>query len=269
MRRSIVALLWLLCTLYAADALSPPQRRALFSATTWTPAKLTGLVAWYKADVGVSLSGSNVTGWADQSGHGYNLVVGTGGTSPVFNATGFNGRQTIAFTAASSEYLVTSTSTSVGIVNMGSTTTASGFAVGQGVSPQGFGVAFGMVGVNENGCSAFADSGCFIMAAGLGLAAWRNGQMSTTAYTTSTNYRFGSIFDGANNTFYLNNAASTPVASTGAFFSTGNISIGSLRSDTPLNLWDGPLSEIVLTNTALSSTDRGNLDNYFRAKWGL
>lgn len=50
----------------------------------WTPASLgADLVAWYKADAGVTGS-SPVTAWADQSGNGHNLVAG--GT-PVLNAT--------------------------------------------------------------------------------------------------------------------------------------------------------------------------------------
>lgn len=38
----------------------------------FSPADITGLSLWLKADAGVTLSGSNVTAWADQSGNGNN-----------------------------------------------------------------------------------------------------------------------------------------------------------------------------------------------------
>jgi hypothetical protein len=40
----------------------------------FAPTQLSGLVSWHRADLGVTLSGSNVTAWADQSGNGYNLT---------------------------------------------------------------------------------------------------------------------------------------------------------------------------------------------------
>jgi len=39
------------------------------------PTDLTGLSLWLKADTGITLSGSNVTAWADQSGNGNNATA--------------------------------------------------------------------------------------------------------------------------------------------------------------------------------------------------
>lgn len=57
-------------------------------AAAWSPTTPGNLVAWFKANAGVTLSGSNVTNWADQSGNGYNLV---GQTDPTFSSTAWNG----------------------------------------------------------------------------------------------------------------------------------------------------------------------------------
>lgn len=42
--------------------------------TAFSPANLAGLSLWLKADAGVTLSGSDVTAWADQSGNGKNAT---------------------------------------------------------------------------------------------------------------------------------------------------------------------------------------------------
>lgn len=54
----------------------------------WTPLDLSNLIGFYRADIGVSETGGNVTSWADQSIQGQNLasILGT----PTWSATGFN-----------------------------------------------------------------------------------------------------------------------------------------------------------------------------------
>jgi hypothetical protein len=65
--------------------------------------QLDGCVVWLRTDMGITLSGSNVTTWADQSGSGNDA---TSGTSPAYDvSTLINGYPTINFTAASSHFL--------------------------------------------------------------------------------------------------------------------------------------------------------------------
>lgn len=52
-----------------------------------TPDKIPNLVDWYRSDLGLSLSGSNVTGWASQSGSGRSVTQATGSLQPIWNAT--------------------------------------------------------------------------------------------------------------------------------------------------------------------------------------
>ncbi len=85
------------------------------SITTVSPSggpPTTGLKLWLKADVGVTLSGSNVTGWADQSGNGNNVVTAT--TSPTFVASSINGIPGISFgTGSTSTEGLVNTSTNL------------------------------------------------------------------------------------------------------------------------------------------------------------
>lgn len=75
------------------------------AAPAWTPASLTSLRGWYRADLGVTLVGSDVTAWADQSGNGNHLADNGAATRPLFNASSFNGSGQPFLSFASGDYL--------------------------------------------------------------------------------------------------------------------------------------------------------------------
>jgi hypothetical protein len=60
-----------------------------------------GLIAWYKADVGVTKDGSNkVSQWDDQSGNGHHLTQPTALNKPTWQASVLNGLPGIQFPAS-------------------------------------------------------------------------------------------------------------------------------------------------------------------------
>jgi hypothetical protein len=61
----------------------------------FSPANVSGLSLWLKADAGVTLSGSDVTAWADQSGNGKNAVGAD--TLPTLQSNAINGLPAIRF----------------------------------------------------------------------------------------------------------------------------------------------------------------------------
>jgi len=61
----------------------------------FSPSDISGLSLWLKADAGVTLSGSNVTAWADQSGNGKNAVGAD--TLPTLQSNAINGLPAIRF----------------------------------------------------------------------------------------------------------------------------------------------------------------------------
>jgi hypothetical protein len=71
-----------------------PINRKIFrhrASAPFSPTDLTGLALWLKADAGVTLSGADVTAWADQSGNGNNAsAVGTPSLSTVSGKTFMN-----------------------------------------------------------------------------------------------------------------------------------------------------------------------------------
>lgn len=88
-----------------------------FNGAAWTPASLpflpnniSGLQLWLRADVGVTLSGSDVIEWADQSGKGDSNrnMVGTSSHYPTYTLTNsiYNNQSTVNFTTAGAQYMI-------------------------------------------------------------------------------------------------------------------------------------------------------------------
>jgi hypothetical protein len=99
--------------------------------------------------------------------------------------------------------------------------------------------------------------------------------------SASTNYRLGAILrTGGIGTMYVNNVSGGDFSFSGAPTFTlggagGNICIGKTITFTSGTFTENPetfgglISEVVVTNTALSAGERTSLDDYFKAKWGL
>jgi hypothetical protein len=69
------------------------------------PRQLLNLTAWYRADLGITLNGSNVSAWADQSGTGdsnKNATQGTGANQPpyVTSSAMYGNQPVVNFTGA-------------------------------------------------------------------------------------------------------------------------------------------------------------------------
>lgn len=65
--------------------------------TAFDPISLGNLKAWYKGDSGVTLNGSTVSQWNDNSGYSNHLKQSTATNQPTFVASGINGLPSISF----------------------------------------------------------------------------------------------------------------------------------------------------------------------------
>jgi hypothetical protein len=91
----------------------------------------------------------------------------------------------------------------------------------------------------------------------------------SVAVSLATTLHVGTVYDGTNVTTWLNNSTSSSTAQTSAWATPGRINVGGpiAVGETAQAGWDGPISEVVITTSALSSTDRANLDAYFARRW--
>ena len=110
----------------------------------------------------------------------------------------------------------------------------------------------------------------------------RNGQALFTSKGTNSNFgtssaityntvtRMGAWVNSTTLNTYVNNVAGTTAATTDAFISGGYIAFGAnVASAGTLGTTklDGSASEIIITNTALGTTDLASLDAYLVARW--
>ena len=71
--------------------------RKVGGGASFSPANISGLSLWLKADAGVTLSGSFVTAWADQSGNGRH--ASSVDADPTYNSSDLNGKPTISLSS--------------------------------------------------------------------------------------------------------------------------------------------------------------------------
>jgi hypothetical protein len=71
----------------------------------WLPSYTTGLVLLADAHYGITLNGTRVATWEDQSGAANDLVQSAAGNQPLYEATGLNGKPTLSFVTARTDWM--------------------------------------------------------------------------------------------------------------------------------------------------------------------
>lgn len=225
------------------------------AAGAWTPSQLTGLMGWYSADVGVTQTAFAVSQWNDRSGAGNNLTQATATNKPTYSATSFNGRQGVTFD--SNDLLQSAVSMVHGGSNKLSVFVAINFPT---ILNGGRVVTF----YSGSGSDFNNPNAIPLINGSADIGGYRGGASNDTwAITANTPYRVGSVYDGTLHTMYRDNVASgSPAASTGNFPTPGALWLG--NSTTSGNFC---LAEIIVTNTAVTATDRTNIENYLFTRW--
>jgi hypothetical protein len=65
--------------------------------TRFQATSITGCIVWVYGDTGITLNGSNVSAWNDQSGNAHHFTQGTAAKQPLFVSNGLNGHGTVRF----------------------------------------------------------------------------------------------------------------------------------------------------------------------------
>ena len=68
------------------QALSLVSTKKTGTVTPWSPSDESDLIAWYKNKVGLTLSGTEVTGWDDSSANSHDMEQATSSERPIYNA---------------------------------------------------------------------------------------------------------------------------------------------------------------------------------------
>lgn len=224
--------------------------------TLFTKDTIAGLELWFKADSGISLSGMDVIGWADQSGHGRNLNTNWGSWPDYYNNVQngepgiyFNGNQTLRSSGVSYSLLQPYT---IVIVSMPTSTASQYVSV---VSTNGNALVGTYMGFNNNigTMRAFVYSG-------------------TDAYVTPTSISSNTpiiqigIYNSSTSKYYENNGMAIEF-DPGGGTSTAEIIIGG-RYDSEYR-FTGYVFEVMIYNKGLTQTEIREITGYLNDKYAV
>lgn len=247
-------------------------RAILFgSAPVWTPLALgSSLVAWYDAADASTITQSSgaVSQWKDKSGNANHLLQSTAGNKPTYSATGFQSNTPGITFDGVNDFL------SAANINIG-TTAFSAFITAQFSTTAG--TSLNLLGYQANGDGGPWDANSVVLfetdGAGAFLDSYKAGTKSKTATHSGSNimvsgayYKMGTVFDGANNNLWIDNAYTpTAVAATGALVTPGTLLLGA-RADGSAP-YGAAVGEIIIMNRAATAAERAQIDSFFLRRW--
>ncbi len=224
-----------------------------------------GLGLWLKAEAGVTLNGSGVSQWADQSGQGHNATQPTAAAQPTLVSGAINGRPAVSFN--------------------GSTDMQFPLPV-NGLS------GMTMFLVNANGAS-FTGGAANVYNAPIFWDATANwGTVYLSPFEDSVKWEFGTgqannmpsytrpatigtaftltdvVKNGTTERLFVRGALvatqTGKLAAVAYTQSTGNLGVGYLNTH-----WNGKIAEVLVYTVALSDTQRRQVEQYLKSKYGL
>ena len=240
-----------------------------------TPSNISGLVCWLDANEGLTLDGSDVDQWADQSGNGHHATPVAVGEEPQYDATGLNGLPTIDFSSSSSGDGFTITehtdfdSTSgydffvVMVLDSGFNTARTIMRnrsiAGLGTGPAGW---FMEVDSPERYLNGVDDGSAYYSVIS------NSGDVMPEGIPIVFNYHTSFTAHDVEHSGVAQNVGANQTSGTvTSVTNSEDVHIG-VAPDGNRHL-DGKISEILIYNTQLSASDRNKITNYLKFKWGV
>lgn len=225
------------------------------------------IVGCWDADLGVVLSGSNVTTWTDQSSNAYVLGLNTvsgesAPNSPTFNATSYGGKAGITFSAAGGQYLATTSAAVAMNSNASSFFVAINFTNSSATNGRIISFVASGQGADYNNATSVA---AMFIGTGPVQEYYQNNVGSTTfSRSFSTASRLGVVFNNTVGIQYLNNTAdSGGDSATFTLAATGQLSLAN-AAGSGTALIDGVIRRVVVTKSAASAGDRTVIDSFLQ-----
>lgn len=248
-----------------------PVNRKIFrhkGSAPFSPTDLTGLSLWLKADAGVTLSGANVTGWADQSGNGNNASANSG-QEPTFISSFSNSKPAIEFDGQG-QVVQIADANSLDFLNMSSFVVLK--YIGQGTgnnivyiknadsgSPADPAM-YGLIGANGDNLVSFS----------VNVGGWADYETSISI-ANSVPKILSMTYDGTDQNVYSNGAFSNIFNIGGNIAtSTGLLQIGGYnQSFNAAEYFYGQIAEVIMYNRAVTGTERQQVEAYLNTKYAI
>lgn len=218
------------------------------SAAAFTPASVSNIALWLRADMGTTLVSGRASVWADQSGLGRDFAQGTAGNRPTYNATGGpNSMPCFDFAGGNPDSM-----TSV-------------FSMSQPMhffwAGKGNNVGTDSCGIADNGTGSRNDI-WDVGSVNRWLTLCGGSQQSVTA-THNVNHMFEYSLNGASTIKRLDGANTSQSPGTNGF---SGLALGRNALLGPATI---SLAELVIYSSTISGSDLTSLRNYFASRYGL
>jgi len=224
-----------------------------------------GLSLWLKADAGVTLSGSNVTAWADQSGNGKNMTSESG-FEPIFIASELNSKPVIDFNL--NKYLTTSfTETNISQQSV--------FIVFKFVSTNltAYARPFSQSNIDEkdyttpnNILPLLRRDGTNDMWCYSSVNEW----LASIPVLDNAWYISTTISNGTNGSFSLNaNNTQTYAATLNANITNMRVGGSIFVDGLPADQFNSKLAEVIIYNRTITNTERQQVESYLNTKYAI
>ena len=249
---------------------SPKRRFRLFRSPAFAgfnPALYGTLSLWLDAadilGTGANpANGTTVTTWYDKSGNARNA---TSSGTPKLASTGLGGtKPSINLLATSQQYFT-------GPITNGGTTVTS-FVVATESAAGALNtrlVSLGPASGQDYGSTAYIIP--FLKSAGSGtaqLGSFRGGPGAFKDVADDTPFYASLVSDTLTDTIYVNGVVGTPLDTVNNALTYTTYGIGN-DSGKEGNYWTGYVSEVLVYNSALSTTNRQAVEAYLATKWGI
>lgn len=224
----------------------------------WTPAALgSALALWLDADdaATITLNGSTVSQWNDKSGNNRHAVQAVATSQPAYTPAGLNGKAVLTFDgsndlfALSSGILLDDNFTHVHSVLSRATTGRQTVDVGRTALPQGYGTWW------------FSDNFLYSLLRGTSF-------MSHGGSTATGTFINGLVRNNSGTQAYRNGSAFGLPQGAAATASVTLNAIGRAQGGS-VGLHNGPMAEVIVGRSDLSTDDRQKIEGYLAWKWGV
>jgi len=257
--------------LYSATCPLPINRKIFrhkAPSAPFSPTDIAGLSLWLKADAGVTLSGSDVTAWADQSGNGRTVTLTN---SPNFTASSINSRPTVDFNG-STQFADALTPTFVGNNNF-SVIWAFKY-VGDSTAGNSYSPSVSILSADDFDQGAFhyiKNEDKFPASYPLANNGWGNYDYNSGfTYSDGSNYILEFVSDDNLGDYFVNR--NNTQEGTGAVADAADSDITGIRiagQQSPVRYANIKMAEIMVYNSTLTSTQLGQVRGYLNTKYAI
>jgi len=221
------------------------------------PLAIPNCVAWYRADLGVTIA-TGVSAWADQSGSGdanKNVAQATGSKQPTRNTSdaAYNLKPTLSFASAALQNLAS------GAWAVAPPKPCTVFFVGNDDGSA----------TNQAAIDDLASYGMLLETnegAAVGFDIYAGAQLNSGVARSASPRVYGAIFNGATSQTFVSANTASATGAAGTAGATG-ITLGSTHNNA--SYWNGKLAEIAVYNRVISASEISQLNAYLGTRYAI